>query len=271
MVLINDDWKTERLHYATNFLPPRFLSDHCLGVVEIFQTQTCSIRYFKFFNMWISHPEFNTIVEQAWNNSSIEGTQQFILCKKLTGLKQPLKNLNALHFSHISSRAKEASEALKHTQRRLDAQPNNIQLRTELSSRRDHASFLAEAERQFYAQKAKIRHLNLADKGTKFFHSLVKRNSQKSLLPQSPAVMAHLPSHLIKLQVNFTLTDEAQLYASRPILDNDIKAALFAIRDDKAPRPNGFFAAFFKKSWNIVSPSVCAAVQEFLYQGKLLK
>ncbi|GFY93866.1 hypothetical protein Acr_09g0003120 [Actinidia rufa] len=57
----------------------------------------------------------------------------------------------------------------------------------------------------------------------------------------------------------------------RPVSDEDIKAALFDIGDDKAPGPYGFSSCFFKKSWSITGPDVCAAVKEFFVSGKILK
>ncbi|KAH6800212.1 hypothetical protein C2S52_000676 [Perilla frutescens var. hirtella] len=85
---------------------------------------------------------------------------------------------------------------------------------------------------------------------------------------------SHAPFQQLDLHIlthGRILTIEAQHRSSRPIFDRDIKAALFAIRDDKAPGPGDFSAVFFKKSWNIVRPSICAAVHEFLLHGRLLK
>jgi hypothetical protein len=33
--------------------------------------------------------------------------------------------------------------------------------------------------------------------------------------------------------------------------------------DDKAPGPDGYTSAFFKKAWNIVGDDFCSAVQDF--------
>ncbi|KAH6778780.1 hypothetical protein C2S52_010017 [Perilla frutescens var. hirtella] len=163
---------------------------------------------------------------------------------------------------------------------------------------KDQASFLAKVERQFFAQKAKIQHLNLANKGTKFFHSLVKRNSRRNFIAAitcsdgtfttSPNQVAgefvgyfmnlfgsHSPSEQLDPHIlthGRILTVEAQQCSSQPILGRDIKAALFvAIGDEKALGPDGFSAVFFKKSWNIVGPSICAALHEFFLHGRLLK
>ncbi|GJZ83550.1 hypothetical protein Tco_0648723, partial [Tanacetum coccineum] len=43
----------------------------------------------------------------------------------------------------------------------------------------------------------------------------------------------------------------------------DIKGALFSMGDDKAPGPDGFIIAFFKKAWNVVGKDVTCAILEF--------
>lgn len=45
--------------------------------------------------MWANHE----IVQNSWK-IEIRGTKQFILCKKLQGLKVELKKLNEKHFAH---------------------------------------------------------------------------------------------------------------------------------------------------------------------------
>ncbi|GKB47363.1 zinc knuckle CX2CX4HX4C containing protein [Tanacetum coccineum] len=50
----------------------------------------------------------------------------------------------------------------------------------------------------------------------------------------------------------------------REVLDIEIKDALFSMGDDKAPRPDGFTAAFFKKSWDIVGGEITNAVSNII-------
>nr|GEY32721.1 reverse transcriptase domain, reverse transcriptase zinc-binding domain protein [Tanacetum cinerariifolium] len=50
----------------------------------------------------------------------------------------------------------------------------------------------------------------------------------------------------------------------RPISDDEIRTAMFDIGDDRAPGPDGFTSAFFKKGWSIVGTDVCnAGLDEF--------
>lgn len=49
----------------------------------------------------------------------------------------------------------------------------------------------------------------------------------------------------------------------RQVTAEEIKEAMFNIGDDKAPGPDGYTAAFFKASWNIIGPDVVDAIKEF--------
>ncbi|GJZ83065.1 protein LAZ1 [Tanacetum coccineum] len=55
------------------------------------------------------------------------------------------------------------------------------------------------------------------------------------------------------------------------ITNEEIKRAMFDIGDDKAPGPDGYTSAFFKKGWDIAGHDVCMAVHDFFVNGQLLK
>nr|GEX05483.1 hypothetical protein [Tanacetum cinerariifolium] len=57
----------------------------------------------------------------------------------------------------------------------------------------------------------------------------------------------------------------------RDVTNDEIKEALFSLGDNKAPGPDGFSAAVFKKTWDIISDDVCKAIKEFFTNGILLK
>ncbi|PWA69450.1 methylenetetrahydrofolate reductase 1 [Artemisia annua] len=57
----------------------------------------------------------------------------------------------------------------------------------------------------------------------------------------------------------------------RHVPSEEIKRAMFDIGDDKAPGPDGYTSAFFKKGWDIVGQDVCNAIRDFFGNGKLLK
>ena len=58
-----------------------------------------------------------------------------------------------------------------------------------------------------------------------------------------------------------THAENAQLL--QPVLDSEIKDALFQMDKFKAPGPDGFGAAFFQNHWQIVKDEVCTVVRSF--------
>lgn len=56
-----------------------------------------------------------------------------------------------------------------------------------------------------------------------------------------------------------------------PVTELDVKNAMFGIDSSKAPRPDGYNAAFFKCNWEIVGPAIIEAALSFFSTGKLLK
>ena len=65
------------------------------------------------------------------------------------------------------------------------------------------------------------------------------------------------------------LSREAALDMSRPVCSEEIKLTMFGINWDKAPRPDGYIAKFFKKTWSVVGKDVVMAVKEFFQTRKM--
>ncbi|KAL0395453.1 UNVERIFIED_CONTAM: hypothetical protein Slati_4511500 [Sesamum latifolium] len=272
-VLLNNEWLEAGLQCSAHFNPPGCLSDHSPD-----------------------HPEFIATVEEGWR-LNVEGTTQFKLCKKLKGLKNSLKALNRLHYSHISIRAKEADLDLQNAQLHLESNPGDTTVRDSLGALRKKAVFLAEAERYFYYQKAKIQFLKMGDRNTKFFHDMVKRNVAKSsilAITKSDGstitseadigreFVAYFTSLLgIEAQTlpvdsdvfewGPKLSSEHALELCREVTPSEVKQAIFQICYNKAPGPDGYSACFFKRAWNVVGNQVCTAVMDFFRSGRLLR
>ncbi|GKB33065.1 RNA-directed DNA polymerase, eukaryota, reverse transcriptase zinc-binding domain protein [Tanacetum coccineum] len=66
------------------------------------------------------------------------------------------------------------------------------------------------------------------------------------------------------------LSPDVSLKMVNVISEKEIKHAMFDINDSKAPEPDGFTTAFFKKAWSIMGNDVCKAVQEFFRTGRML-
>lgn len=159
------------------------------------------------------------------------------------------------------------------------------------------AIFLGKAEKSFYYQKAKCFYIRDGDRSTKFFHNMSKRNSKRNYVPSiikldgvstesTTEVLDEFLKYYTELIGTRTtcspldesvfdygpcLGDEERIRLDSDVSEDEIKAALFDIHDDKAPGPDGYSAHFFKKAWGIVGPLLIEAVMEFFSSGRLLR
>ncbi|KAL2235300.1 UNVERIFIED_CONTAM: hypothetical protein Sindi_1262200 [Sesamum indicum] len=274
-VLYNNEWLEAGLHCSAYFNPPGCLSDHSTGIVTIFDHTPTKPKPFRLFNMWAEHPDFLST-----------GTPQFILCKRLKALKAELRVFNTLHYSHISTRAKEADLALQDAQNQLENNPENVTLRESLGDLRRKVVFLVEAKRHFFYQEAKIHYLKEGDENTKFFHDMVKRNAARNsitavtradgtIITSADEIAQEFVDYYTSLlgteshtiPVDDGLTDEL----CTEVTVVEVKDAIFNINDNKAPGPDGYSSCFFKKAWNLVGDQVCRAVLDFFRNGRMLR
>ncbi|XP_073267824.1 uncharacterized protein [Populus alba] len=181
----------------------------------------------------------------------------------------PLRELNKLHFSHISERVARAEAALSEHQTILSSDMNNVQLHAIDKHLRQSLLHLKACERQ-HRQNC-IPAIQCSD-GTltsssaevgavfvDFYCHLLR--TPKETLPLDIGVIQHSPC--------LDVASHASLLA--PVSDLDIKNALFAIDDGKAPGPDGYSSCFFKKSWSVIHEDFCLAVRDFFQSSAMLK
>lgn len=294
-VLVNPHWSSLRSTAQVHFGNQGAFSDHSPVLVRL-DPLVPGQRSFKFFNMWASHSDFLHTVSESWQNT-VMGSPMFSLCKKLKGLKCPLKQLNRLHFSHISERVSRAESDLDMLQSALHSDPSNPQLVQEDKKMRIQLINLKSSEKMFFGQKLKCDFLKESDRGSRFFHSLLSQKNGRNFLPaiqksdgslsaSEKEVGAEFVSFFMKLYGSSKPTEPLDRsivglgpclsasdcgLLSAPFSKDDIKAALFGIDNNKAPGPDGYSSLFFKSAWSVVGEDFCAAVQDFLSSGKMLK
>nr|TKR90691.1 hypothetical protein D5086_0000230960 [Populus alba] len=181
-VMVNTHWSTLQQQAQVHFDNPGAFSDHSPSSIQIGSRQPCRNRNFNFFNMWADHPHFLELIEQCWN-TPVYGSYMFTLCRKLKLLKRPLKELNKLHYSHISQRVTRAEEELDSLQSLLHQDCDNIHLQSQVKHLRSQLVHLKSAEQSYYGQKLKFTFLKEADKGTRFFHALLSQKHRRNHIP----------------------------------------------------------------------------------------
>lgn len=234
---------------------------------------------------------------QVWD-SPFSGKPMYILCCKLRALKCRLKLLNKVAYADILAKIAEARRLLSLAQDAIQLDPLNQEL---ANVEKEHLRVFFELrlqEESFFRQKSRVRWLKEGDLNTKYFHHSVKRSHLRNRilsiyngdnLVSEPAKVQQLfvyhfqallaaspPSYVptieeIRENLNHTLDDDQIQTLSQPVSDKEIQYTLFSLASGKAPGPDGFNVDFFKRSWQIVGPSVLLAVRDFFAIGHLLK
>ncbi|KAK1434375.1 hypothetical protein QVD17_00114 [Tagetes erecta] len=139
-------------------------------------------------------------------------------------------------------------------------------------------------EERFLKQKAKVHWLAEGDANTKYFHNTLKCRNHRAridVITDSNGSLHEgkaVPKAFVDHYVGFLGKEDISIIPITPelfdvridqavavdmireVTVDEIKRTMFAFGDDKAPGPDGFTAAFYKKSWDIVGKDVCLAV-----------
>ncbi|GJY47404.1 sodium/hydrogen exchanger 6, partial [Tanacetum coccineum] len=272
---------------------PYRISNHSLCVLRIPKVCKTKPKPFKFCNFLVHKEGFRNVVSNGWS-LYINGCAMFRMVKRLKGLKSPLRKL--LHNQgNPHDRVNRLRVELDEAQKAIDLNPSCYSLREE------HAHYLLafkEAsldKERFLRQKSKIEWLDAGDSNTLYLHKIVKSKNAhnrvemvkdiSNVLQEGNVVAGTFVSHYeqflgiegssitLDTQDLFVrvLDDQKAVFMVREVSDSEIKGALFSMGDDKAPGPDGFTAAFYKKAWDIVGDDFTFAIRDFFANGKLLR
>ncbi|CAI9288727.1 unnamed protein product [Lactuca saligna] len=278
---------------CASFLPYG-ISDHSPVIIKIPSRSKFKVLPFKFPNVLTLCPDLKLIVERHWN-IDIQGVKMFILTQKLKNLKKPIRKLLKMQ-GHFSDNVNHYRKELEAVQVELDMDPYNSHLRDLEAIFLEEFKKAHDKEENFLKQKAKVQWLKEGDSNSKFFHRIVKGKMHKNRIEavmnchgewlEGEAVYKEFVDYFQDFLGKEVTCDEIyqpdSLFIKKldlsdavdmvKIVSNDeIKAALFDIEDDKAPGPDGYSAKFFKSMWTIIGEDFCLAVKEFFANGKILK
>ncbi|XP_075478725.1 uncharacterized protein LOC142519565 [Primulina tabacum] len=147
---------------------------------------------------------------------------------------------------------------------------------------------LLSQEELHWKQRAKEYWLQYGDLNTQFFHSVAtkrkERNRIKSLVDDRGVRHSNITNickvvstyfenlfeeadaiHDPVMQVvDRVVTDEVNESLTAPFKDEEFKKAIFQMKADKSPGPDGFNPGFFQKFWNLVGSPVTSDCKKWL-------
>ncbi|GJW67075.1 hypothetical protein Tco_0121499 [Tanacetum coccineum] len=228
---------------------------------------------------------FIEVVGRVWS-MQVDGHNMFKVVSKLKALKRPLRKL--LHDQgNLHERVNKLRKELDEVQKALDLNPADTILHEEEAVYLQAFNEVKLDEERFLKQKAKVDWLEVGDANSAYFHKTVKCRNQYSRIEvihdsasvevsgsQVPDVfVSHYKEFLGTSRVCKELdvddlfpnqiSESCESNMVREVTNDEIKRGMFDIGKDKAPGPDGFTSAFFKKSWDVVGPDLCNAIRDF--------
>nr|GEV16455.1 hypothetical protein [Tanacetum cinerariifolium] len=291
-VLVNLEFLDVFMGAHAVFKPYR-ISDHSPAVLSIPSLMKVKPMPFRIFNVIILDDRFKDVVRNAWM-AQISGFYMFRVVKKLKCLKKPILKL-MYDKGNLNANVVRLREELDKVQTDLDSDPSNLSLREkEAATVADFDEALL-MEEKFLKQKAKITWLKEGDYNTAYFHKVVKSRVSRSRIDVVTDAYGnvHHSTEVAKAFINHyeiflgqpgntsdfntdnlfptTLNESEALNMVRDISSQEVKSAMFSMGNDNSPGPDGFMAAFFKDTYDIIGVDVIKAVKEFFTNGILLK
>ncbi|XP_074301301.1 uncharacterized protein LOC141632678 [Silene latifolia] len=157
------------------------LSDHSLVVVQV-QEDIKTQKRFSFLNSWIRHPNYDTIVREAWS-FPVAGNPMFRLFTKLKKVKHALNRFRRENFSDLTCRVNASKLQLKDCQKELLQDPfSPLFIEAERYCLANYTT-LKKAELDMLTQRAKLTHIQSSDTSSNyFFAKIAEREHQQNIV-----------------------------------------------------------------------------------------
>nr|GEY19893.1 hypothetical protein [Tanacetum cinerariifolium] len=242
-------------------------SDHAPSVLCISSIIKPKPKPFKFYNLFTSNDNFKRVVLEGWSKYVSE-FHMFRVTKKLKLLKKPLRKL-LYEKGNLHTNVNQLRNDLDQVQVRLDADPFNESIREEEATILVAFNDACLMEEKSLISRSRIDVVS-SENGKIFKNEHVADafvNHYKMFLGQPGITSDFCDIDLFRV----CLDENVSLDMTRQVTLQEVKSALFSMGNDKYPGPDGYTAAFFKESWDIVVDDFVAAVREFFTNGKLLR
>lgn len=190
----------------------------------------------------------------------------------------------------FSKRIKECKQILKATRNVRDENS-----KTEYMNAKKQLFLVQDQKEIFWRQWSKQLWLQAGEKNTIFFHSACNNRRRTNRIQRLKDGEGHWYDwenglhELIKSYyqnlftasatqagsilncISRTISEEQNSRLLSPIVEEEVRCAIFQMHPDKAPGPDGMTPTFFQKHWKIVDHDIVKLVQEFFRTCEIMK
>nr|XP_023903392.1 uncharacterized protein LOC112015243 [Quercus suber] len=161
---------------------PRTFSDHCLVLVELYKLNANNFnKLFCFQMIWLLHPDFYRVVQQAWYEDRALQTAVLDFVDRV-------KKWNVEVFGNLFAMKIRVLARLNGTQKAITENPNEFILNLKNKLLLEYSLILMQEE-EYWALKSKLNAATFGDCNTSFFHiSTVVRQHRNKIMCIKDAV-----------------------------------------------------------------------------------
>ena len=243
----------------------RIRSDHFPLVLEIKLHNITYISNFKFLKMWFYHNDCSNYINSVWNKQ-VFGSPIQILSQKLKLLKGELKTRNKNIFENIHTLVKNSMQKLDFIQDEINIYGYNDSLMKQEKDANIELEAPLNMEEAYWSEKARIKWHSEGDRNTAYFHrtAKIKQAYKKittlrvddNIISDQDQIANHVVSHFSNENVvqdsgiiedvipSLVIDDTNKLLTMLPLRE-EIHNAVFIMKKDSSPGPDGFGAFFF--------------------------
>ncbi|XP_062114287.1 uncharacterized protein LOC133825346 [Humulus lupulus] len=232
-------------------------SDHSMILIKQLPVIRVGVQPFRFYNMWIVHPQFREVVLNNWNQPlRFPGRGLDQISWKLLRLKHTLKNFNWKIMGDV---------LCNYERSKLDYQQAHSNCLADLSNRElsneDRVAYL-EFKRHEKLYASYIYQKNDYEKVSTHF-----LDHFRNFLGSASEASGIIDTHAIGL--GSVLSSEDQLGLIKPFTVKEVKKAMLSIHSLKSPGPDGFGADFFKALWKDIGMEITWGVLDFFESASI--
>ncbi|XP_075481232.1 uncharacterized protein LOC142521946 [Primulina tabacum] len=225
------------------------VSDHSPILINTTPRMQMDIaRDFMFENKWLKEPDLQPFITSIWETSA-GGNIMEKLESMSTKLAEWGRKKNRI-FKDDIEQCKKDIERLRVS----DSEENALGIQ----KIKHKLTTLITQEELHWKQRAKEYWLKDEDLNTQYFQSVAtqrkERNRIKSLVDDNGETAANYEP--VTQMVDRVVSDEVNDMLTAPFEDAEFKQAIFQMKADKSPGPDGFNPGFFQKFWKLVGSSV---------------
>ncbi|XP_058763377.1 uncharacterized protein LOC131636799 [Vicia villosa] len=260
-----NDWKVEG-----QSIGERDVSDHAPIWIKDNKRDWGS-KPFRFNNIWFTHEDFFSFVEEEWKKLEVKGRGDFCFVEKLKAIKRKIRLWNKEVFGWIDLNIEEAGKEMHFLDNKFAHFAGNVPEDIVLQRSKAAIDFWNNLYKKegFLRLKSRKLWLSDGDSNTHFFHNSLKERRRRNA-PCSLSSSSGLLENVVEVKYYVhdffkslfeeeverrpnigglgmkKLLEREALRIERPFTEEEVKVAIWSCDGNKSAGPDGFSLEFYK-------------------------